>query len=183
MARVSTLRRLPPEILREINRLLSGGQHTLDEIVAYLRGMGVDSVSRSALGRQKQKLEKVAARLRQNREAMEALTREFGASFAEGEQGRRLVEILRSIAYDVMAAKISDEDVDPRQVMALGRALKDMAQAARLDQDFEEKVAERIRREAERRLDAAAERAAAESDGLTPQEALERVKAIYRGEL
>lgn len=182
MGRRSSLRKLPPEIANEVNRLLADGRFTLDEVVAHLRAMGVESVSRSALGRQKQKLEKVAARLRQSREAMEALTREFGPSFAEGEQGRRLVEILRAVTYDVLAAKMDGEDVDPKQIMALGRALKDMAQAARLDQDFEAKVAERIRREAEHRLDEAADKAAAESEGLTPQEALERVKAIYRGE-
>lgn len=182
MGRRSSLHKLPPEIVNEVNRLLADGRFSLDEIVAHLRTMGVDSVSRSALGRQRQKLEKVAARLRQSREAMEALTREFGPSFAEGEQGRRLVEILRSITYDVMAAKMDGEDVDPKQVMVLSRAIKDMAQAARLDQDYEARVAERIRREAEHRLEEAADRAAAESDGLTPQEALERVKAIYRGE-
>ena len=49
MGRKSTLRRLPPEIQAEINRILSEGRLTLDELLEHLRGIGVEGVSRSAL--------------------------------------------------------------------------------------------------------------------------------------
>ena len=49
MANVSTVRRLPAEILEEVNRLLDQGQ-TLDSIISHLRGLGIDQISRSALG-------------------------------------------------------------------------------------------------------------------------------------
>lgn len=180
MGRKSTLRRLPPEIQTEINRILSEGRLTLDELLEHLRGIGVEGVSRSALGRQKQKIDKMAARLRQSREMAEALVREVGPSAAEGEQGRLLVQALRGLVMDHLANL--EEDADPKSFMAIARALKDMAQANRLDQDFEARVRERIQREAEKKLDDATARAAAESAGLTPEEALERVRAIYRGE-
>ena len=78
MGRKSSLRRLSPEILQEINRILSEGRLTLDELLEHLRGMGVDTISRSALGRQKQRIDKVAAKLRQSREIVDALVEKAG---------------------------------------------------------------------------------------------------------
>ena len=92
MGRKSALRRLPPEILGEINRILSEGRLTLDELLEHLRSLGVEGISRSALGRQKQKIDKVAAKLRQSREIVDALVEKTGPSTAEGKQGRLLVQ-------------------------------------------------------------------------------------------
>ena len=159
MGRKSTLRRLPPEIQTEINRILSEGRLTLDELLEHLRGIGVEGVSRSALGRQKQKIDKMAARLRQTREMTEALVREIGPSTAEGEHGRLLVETLRGMVFDHLAAHGADEDGDPRAYMALARTLKDLAQANRLDQDYETKVRERIRKETVKAVEESAKEA------------------------
>lgn len=183
MGRKSTLRRLPPEIQNEINRILSEGRLTLDELLEHLRGIGVEGVSRSALGRQKQKIDKVAAKLRQSREITSALVRELGEDSTAGEQGRLLVETLRGMVYDHLQERIDEgAPVDPKNLMTLARALKDMAQATRMSQDYELKLKEDARREAERKVEEAASRAAAQSAGLTPEQALERMKAIYRGE-
>lgn len=146
MGRKSTLRRLPPEIQTEINRILSEGRLTLDELLEHLRSIGVEGVSRSALGRQKQKIDKMAANLRQSREMAEALIREVGPSAAEGEHGRLLVSSLRGMMLNYLA-QAEEGDADPKSFMALARSLKDMAQANRLDQDFEAKVRERIQKE------------------------------------
>ena len=148
MGRKSSLRRLPPEILQEVNRLLSEGRFTLAEILEHLRGMGVETVSRSALGRQKQKIDRIAAKLRQSREMTETLVKEIGPSVVEGQQGRLLVQTLRDLVFDHLAARVEEGDLgDPKSLMALARTLKDMAQANRLDQDFETKVRERIQKE------------------------------------
>ncbi len=148
MGRKSSLRRLPPEILQEVNRLLSEGRFTLAEILEHLRGMGVETVSRSALGRQKQKIDRIAAKLRQSREMTETLVKEIGPSVVEGQQGRLLVQTLRDLVFDHLAARGEEGDLgDPKSLMALARTLKDMAQANRLDQDFETKVRERIQKE------------------------------------
>lgn len=148
MGRKSSLRRLPPEILQEVNRILSEGRLTLDELLEHLRGMGVETVSRSALGRQKQRIDKVAAKLRQSREITASLVQELGANSTEGEQGRLLVETLRGMIYDHLEARIVEGELgDPKSFMALARTLKDMAQANRLDQDFEGKVRERVQKE------------------------------------
>ena len=60
--------------------------------------------------------------------------------------------------------------------------VKERAQGSRLEQDFESRIREMARKEAEKKVEGATRKAAAESAGLTPEEALERMKAIYRGE-
>ena len=171
MGRKSTLRRLPPEIRAEINRILSEGRLTLDELLEHLRSIGVEGVSRSALGRQKQKIDKIAAKLRQSREMTEALVREIGPAVEEGQQGRLLVEVLRRLVFDHLEKRLTSEDEESQDIDNQGFFF--LAKA---------KVRERIQKEMEKKLDAAAGRAAAESSGLTPEQALERMKAIYRGE-
>ena len=154
MGRKSTLRRLPPEIQTEINRILSEGRLTLDELLEHLRGIGVEGVSRSALGRQKQKIDKVAAKLRQSREIVEALVAKTGPSMAEGKQGRLLVEILRKLVYDHLERNLlGDEDGGPDNegFFFLAKAIKEMSQAARLEQDFETKIRERLQKETVKR--------------------------------
>ena len=151
MGRKSSLRRLPPEILREVNRLLSEGRATLAEILEHLRGMGVETVSLSALGRQKQKIDKVAAKLRQSREIVDALVEKAGPSADEGKQGRLLVQMLRKLVYDHLEAQLLEgedgEGLDNQGVFFLAKSLKEMSQAARLEQDFEAKVRERVQKE------------------------------------
>lgn len=176
MGRKSSLRRLPPEILQEVNRLLSEGRFTLAEILEHLRGMGVETVSRSALGRQKQKIDKIAAKLRQSREMTEALVKEIGPSVVEGQQGRLLVQTLRDLVFDHLAARVEEGDVDdPKALMALARTLKDMAQANRLDQDFEAKVRERVQKETVRAVEDATREA-----GLSA-ETVEAIKSRILG--
>ena len=174
MGRKSTLRRLPPEIQTEINRILSEGRLTLDELLEHLRGIGVEGVSRSALGRQKQKIDKMAARLRQTREMTEALIREAGPSAAEGEQGRLLVRSLRGLMLNYLA-QVEEDDADPKSFMAIARSLKDMAQANRLDQDYETKVRERIQKETVKAVEESAKEA-----GLSA-ETVEAIKSRILG--
>ena len=97
------------------------------------------------------------------------------------------MEVLRRLVFDHLEKRLTSEDeesqdIDNQGFFFLAKAIKEMSQANRLDQDFEAKVRERIQKETEKKLDAAASRAAAESSGLTPEQALERMKAIYRGE-
>ena len=184
MGRKSSLRRLPPEILQEVNRLLSEGRATLAEILEHLRGMGVETVSLSALGRQKQRIDKVAAKLRQSREMTEALVREIGPSVVEGQQGRLLVQTLRDLVFDHLATRGEEGDVDdPKALMALARTLKDMAQANRLDQDFEAKVRERVEKEVKAKLDKAVDEVTGdpENTALTPEELRAKLLEAYGG--
>lgn len=185
MGRKSSVKQLQPEVLKEVNRLLSEGRATLDEILAHLRKLGVEEVSRSALGRHRQQFEKVAAKLRQGREMSEALVRDLGPNAAEGKQGRFLVEILRNLTSDILMERVGGgEDVDPKTLQSLSRTARELSQALRLDQDFELKIRAQVEKEASAKLDKATTQAASEVENgrLTPEQALERVRAIYRGE-
>lgn len=75
--RASSIRRLDPRIVSEINGLFERGR-TLNEILAKLRELGVSDVSRSALGRYKQSYDEVIASVRESRQVAEVLVKEFG---------------------------------------------------------------------------------------------------------
>lgn len=181
MGRKSTVRQLQPEVLKEVNHLLSEGRATLDEILSHLRKLGVDDVSRSALGRHRQQFEKIAAKLRQGREMTEALVRDLGPNAAEGKHGRVLVEIMRNLVNDFLFEQMGDgATADPKTLQSLARTAKELSQALRLDQDFELKIRERVEKETLAKLDDAAKQATGEA--MPPKAALEHIKRIYRGE-
>lgn len=181
MPKQSNIRRLPQDLRDLIHQKLDAGA-TLEEIREALAALGAD-VSRSGLGRYKQQVDKVAAKLRQSREMAEAIVQKMGPQATEGEQGRFLVQMLTSVTGDYLLKRVNDgAGVEAEEIQRLARALKDTAQASRYAQDFEIKIREEARREAEVRLAKAADQAAREAGGLSAEEALERVKAIYRGE-
>lgn len=181
MGRKSSVKQLPPAILKEVNGLLSEGRATLDEILSHLQKLGAPGVSRSALGRYRQDFEEVAARLRQSREITESFVRDLGPNVKEGEQGRLLVEMVRTLVQDHLTARVrSGEPADSKSFQPLSRALKDLAQANRLDQDFEHNVRKRVEKETLAKLDDAAKQVTGEA--MSPQAALEHIMRIYRGE-
>ena len=92
MPRTSKVRRLPPELREQLHAMLDAS-HTLEEITAHLKALGAD-VSRSGLGRYKQQVDKVAARLRESRAMAEAVMERMGAQAATGKSGAALIEML-----------------------------------------------------------------------------------------
>ena len=86
MPRKSSIKQLPPPIKTEIDRLLSDGRTTIDEIVAHLQKLGV-TVSRSAVGRYSQRFEDVSRKMREAREISTAFAKELG-DFKNDEVGR-----------------------------------------------------------------------------------------------
>lgn len=176
----SSIKTLPEPVLAEVNAALAAGRLTLDDIAAMLRDSGHPR-SRSALGRYKKQLDVVAHQLRQSREITEALVAELGPAAADGKQGRLLVEILRKIVMDQLIERMNDGEsgLEPRDVMFLGRALKELSQSTRLDQDFDVKNAERIvKREREKAVKAVEK--VARGGGLDPA-TLKRVREEIYG--
>jgi hypothetical protein len=171
-SRPSSISRLPPEIREAIGRLRDGG-HTIDEILAHLAKMDIE-VSRSALGRHVQRLERVGARLRRSREVAEALSRQLGEQ--QGDQVARLnIEVLHSFLADTMAAA-DDEDNEhrdeaqkalrnPMGARLFAQAIESLTKASRHNQDFVERI-ERRATEAAKREAAGAAEAAARGAGL-----------------
>lgn len=148
MPRKSSIKTLPEAVLARLNFMLAEGVTTLDDVVAWLDDQGHPR-SRSAVGRYKANLDKVAARLRESREITEALTKELGSAAAQGKQGRLLVEMARGVVFDLLM-KIQDADgegISSMDVALLGKGLAELGRALRFDQDFETKIREQVANE------------------------------------
>lgn len=188
MPRVSSVKRLPPEVRDYIGKLREQGR-TLDEIMAALKPLDVD-ISRSALGRHTKQLDAIAAKMEQSRVVADALVRRMGEA-PESKTARLNMEMMHTAIYQVLGVALGgDEDgqgagnFTPKETMELARALDHLTRAAKTDAEFIARVREEARKQAEARMEAAVKDAAGEaaSKALTPLQALERVKAIYRGE-
>ena len=129
---------------------------TVDAFCDLLAEKGLD-VSRSTGHTYQRKLSEMGSKLKQSRIATEALSRNLGDAQVEGEFGRVLIEIVRTLAFNVSLDGLDggDAGLDPQQIAYLAKAQKDLAQALRLSQDFETRVAE-IRAQAEKEALAAA---------------------------
>ena len=147
MGRVSKVRRLPPELREQLHMMLDAG-HSLEAIVQHLKSLGAD-VSRSGLGRYKQQVDKVAQRLRESRNMAEAVMERMGAQAATGKSGEALIQMLTTLTSDYLLRRLDDPDgeIEVEEIRALARVVKERAQAARLEQDFEAKVRERVQKE------------------------------------
>lgn len=164
----SKIKALPAPIRKELDRLLAGGAHTLDQIVAHLQKLGAP-VSRSAVGRYSQEFEEVAAHIRESREIASAFARELG-EVPEGDMGRVLIEIVHRLVFKAGVAKLRDGDaIDAIDAARLAKAIKDLAAGSKIGLDTEIKIREQARKEA---LEKAAEAAqgAADQAGLTPEQ-------------
>ncbi len=141
---------LESEDKEALGKLVASGKWTLDGLLEWLGERGYE-ISRSALHRHVQKVEKVASRLRESRQVTEALVAELGDAAAQGQQGRLLVEISRSLVFD-MLMKLQEPGEDgesspalsTKDVALLGKGLAEMGRALRFDQDFETKIREQI---------------------------------------
>lgn len=160
---------LSAEDLAEFRRLLGSGKLTIDDLVEWLGDRGYD-ISRSAVGRAAQKQAAAAQRLRESRAITESLVQELGEAATQGQQGRLLVEMARSLVFDFLTQAQGGQDgeaagLDPKDVMMLGKGLSELARAARTDQEFEEWVEARAAK-------LAAERAASLVEQAGPRRGL-----------
>lgn len=156
MGGVSSVRRLPPEIREEVNKLLDNGL-TLDSIISRLREMGVESVSRSSLGRYKQRFEKIVEKVKRSREIADALVRQFGDE-PESKSMRANIEMMHGIVSDMLMQIGDHEDGEdgpadgvilaPKDAMNLAKALDHLSKARKADQDAILKIREEATRTA-----------------------------------
>lgn len=186
MARPSSIDRLPPEIREAIGRLREHGR-TIDEILDHLRQMEVE-VSRSALGRHIQSMDKVGERLRRSRAVSEALVRQLGDA-PESQVARLNIELLHSFMYDFMALAESDEGEDgqgarallqdPKAVALFAEATQRLTAASRQNLEFVTKVEARAAERAKRGAAEAAV-AAAKAQGMSA-DTIEAIKKSILG--
>ena len=174
----SKIKALPPQIRKELDRLLAGGAHTLDQVVAHLRQLGAP-VSRSAVGRYSQEFEEVAAHIRESREIAGAFARELG-EVPEGDMGRVLIEIVHRLVFKASVAKLRDGDaIDAVDAARLAKAIKDLAAGSKIGLDTEIKIREQVAAETARQAAGEAE-AVGREKGLSA-ETVEAIKSRILG--
>ncbi len=176
MARRSRVKDLPPEVRSVVDDLIKNGV-PLDDIVDKLAELNVeDAPSRSALGRYKLEVDRVGERLRRSREISRVFVERLGA-VPEGHQGRMVMELMQTMVFDVLVPKDGGEapDFDPKDIMFLAGAIKDLASAEKISADREIKIRDQAAKQARQDAATAAEETAAER-GLTH----DTVQAIRR---
>ncbi|WP_186265018.1 DUF3486 family protein [Burkholderia gladioli] len=130
MARKSTVAVLPEEIVVEVNRLIRDGC-TIDEILRALAPLGVDNISRSAMGRYVKTARESMEKYRQGQEVAKVWLDRLEAE-PNGDVARLLPEMLRAIAFQTLSTMgESDNPVKPAEVMLLAKALKDLGGASK----------------------------------------------------
>ena len=73
----------------------------------------------------------------------------MGAQAATGKSGEALIQMLTTLTSDYLLRRLDDPEgeIEVEEIRALARVVKERAQAARLEQDFEAKVRERVQKE------------------------------------
>lgn len=166
MARPSKIDRLPQELRDAIGDLRRNGR-TIDEILAHLRSLGVDDVSRTGLGEHIRKWDALAKRLNDSRAAAEAIMSRMEDQGADDRMARFNIQMLHASLMELQRGEDGEPaQLDPKEAAQLAKALKDLSTAARSDQvrysearrllEEERARAEKVKRAAEDALDKAA---------------------------
>lgn len=135
MGRKSTVRQLDPRLKEAVDALLRDGRSTIDGILEKLRELaspGDALPSRSALGRYAQRAQEQMARYREAQQVASVWVEKFGKE-PEGDVGRLLHEMLRSVAFQTLGQMSENEaSAGAEEVMLLAKAMKDLASADKL---------------------------------------------------
>lgn len=142
----STIDALEPDLKTELERLLGDKRFTLRQIVAHMRELGVE-VSKSAVHRHRQTLDKIARDIRMAREVASAIGKDLAET--DGSITRAVVESLQALVLRAQT-QVEDEDgkVDPKMVGALAMAARDLASAMKTSVDTEVAIRTRVAKEA-----------------------------------
>ena len=164
MARKSSIESLPPDIQVAVNAALRQGW-TIDDIVGHVRDMGGD-VSRSAVGRYKQRFEQIGRKMRETRDVAKVWIDKLGEE-PDGDVARLLTELIRTIAFKTSMTLAEDDDaVDPKHLAMLARSIKDLATADRATAELALKLRREIADEAAEAVETVAKERGLSADAV-----------------
>lgn len=186
MARRSSIERLPPDILEQLQYLLRDPRVAQMEAVARINDIlaerGEDPVSKSAVNRYSVKMEEVGAELRHSREVAEMWIAKLGA-IPQGQIGHLTNEIIRTLSFDLslMIKRALRGELDIDEMPAAVRMVKELAIA---QEKLERAASENVKREQDIKRQAAEEIAAmvdneANGGSVTPERLREIMRASY----
>lgn len=147
MAKRSSITTLDPAIREVVDKLIREGRASIDEIVAHLRLLGAE-VSRSAVGRYRQRAEVQMQRFREAQEISKVWIGRLQDD-PQGDVGRLLSEMLKTVAFEVVGDLGEDsQQASPKDVMLLSSALKNIGQFEKQNLERELRVRKEVAAEA-----------------------------------
>lgn len=169
MPRASTIKRLPDDQRRYLEKLIRADRHTLDEILAQVRERFPDAAvpSRSAVGRYSQQVSELAGRMRDIQAASTALVSELGED-PNDRAGQLLVQAVTTLATDaaLKAQSGGDDGVSIKQIGELARGAKAVLQARKMSLAERQEIA-RMAREQLQAEQAEALKSVVKAGGMT----------------
>lgn len=179
MARLSKVDRLPPELRDMIGRLREGG-HTVDQILAKLRELDAD-VGRTGLAEHIAKFDKMRERLHHSRAAAESIMSRLEDAGTDDRVARLNISSLHASVMELMAvADAEDGGLDPKSAKLLSETLRNLATAAKGDQQRVIELKKHLAEEARRAVEKIAEDVAA-GGATDPQAVLRRIREEVYG--
>lgn len=169
MPRKSTIKLLPADQRRYLEKLIREDSHTLDEILALVRERfpGATVPSRSAVGRYSQNVAELAGRMRDIQAAGTALVSELGED-PNDRAGQLLVQAVTTLATHA-ALKATDTDADELSIKEIGmlaRGARSVLEARKMSLAERQEIA-RMAREQLQAEQAEALKGVVKSGGMT----------------
>ncbi|MBA2411073.1 MAG: DUF3486 family protein [Gammaproteobacteria bacterium] len=130
MPRRSTITLLDPRIREAVDRLIRENRATIDDIVASIDGLA----SRSAVGRYVKSAREQMAKYREAQEIAKVWIGKLEAE-PEGDVGRLLSEMLRTVAFEQISKRADGEASTPLEMSLLARTIKDLSAADKTSAD------------------------------------------------
>lgn len=156
MARKGIIKCLPPSFRRKLDRLILEGKLTTDQLQGFIAQCEVVETvpCRSAVGDYAKQVRDEASAtalfLKESREMASAIAQELGPESVEGEQGRLLIEMLRTFLFRYIRKQREDPNAifDAAEFAKMTRSIRDMSQAMQMEADFARRIRDDARKQA-----------------------------------
>lgn len=168
MPRPSTIKRLPDEQRRFLEKLLRSERYTLDEILGQIRTRfpAATVPSRSAIGRYSQQVGELAGRMRDIQAAGTALVAELGED-PDDRAGQLLVQAVTTLAtHAALKATDAESEITIKEVGELARGARAVLEARKMSLAERQEIA-RVAREQLQAEQAEALQATVKAGGLS----------------
>lgn len=170
MAKASTIKTLPPDILEQLQTLLRDPRVTQMDatlrINAILAEQGQEPVSKSAVNRYAVKMSEVGARLQQSRAIADMWIGKLGNEPA-GKVGALLNEVVRNLAFETAMHMAEGEDpADPKLIKELAFAIEKLEKASSENEKRAAEIRKQAVQEATEKAAAAAKRSGLSADAI-----------------
>lgn len=179
------------QILEHLNALARGERSMLPPELAGAPEISPEAVpGRTGLYDHLKGVSKAAEKIRRSRLSAEALAKEFGDA-ADDKVARANFQMLHTAVHDLFLAAAEAEDngggedgppvyIDPKSAMMLASALQKIESAKKTHVDLRAQIRKEIAADLERQVKEVEDMAA--KTAMTPQQALDQIRALYRGE-